>query len=147
MISKVYTNDHIDEFKNITNEKLKADEKYIDRKDILQQIDKALLINKSPKRLESFSAERQPQKILTKRGEYSLPEIIYSNSQNTIHLDESYREKLIAADINIQPRSKYTRSQKEVTINLSNISRGGAGSQTLLKENSRNYFAKKMFVD
>lgn len=76
MISKVYTNDHIDEFKNITNEKFKADEKFIEIKDILQQIDRALLNNKSPKRLESFSAERQPQKSLIKKGECSLPEII-----------------------------------------------------------------------
>jgi hypothetical protein len=58
MISNVFTNDHIDEFKNIANEKIKADEKFIDRKDVLYQIDKALLFNRSPKRNESTSVER-----------------------------------------------------------------------------------------
>jgi|688.fasta_scaffold239980_1 hypothetical protein len=69
MISNVFTNDHIDEFKNIANEKIKADEKFINRKDVLYQIDKALLFNRSPKRNESTSVERQPLKSLIKKEE------------------------------------------------------------------------------
>ena len=50
LVNKLYTNDHITELRNITTEKLETNDEFINKQDILNQVDKALIKNRSPYR-------------------------------------------------------------------------------------------------